>query len=497
MQGEPVFLPQGGNTPYLDHIARHPLHSARRCLPRSMHTAVALDVQLDAQHRAALAALNDAPCGHWKACNPLHCHCRRWWRPGSRWCCAASRATGDWCRPDYAPRRTQWPTCAASMRACRCRIPPRPPTYYVASLPIALALPGFAQTNDAGLAGRAACRPGRRQEFLRAVAGTFKLSISFEHWRRPGDRFIHPFGTIGQGTWATPFHHFWLDSLRRGMPSDLGDFCLESIASRADRFSLETQPQVNYAYHFDAALYAKFLRKKAEGYGLRRVEGQIREVRQHAHDVPSDRAVAVQTEAVAVPSRTRPGGVGISPATGASRCSRPARRCRLAAERIPGVTAHTLSSKNDSANEKAVRRGRKGTGSRNRCGNAEPEGRGLRLGRAQRWPAAVRRWSCIPPPMAAVNNIRPTKLWCDTSTSAECVQIMDALGGAARTIALAGNPILAGYTASKLPWTCCRTRRRRQHDGGHRHRLRRARPGDEPGHLRHLVRLPPPVAGCR
>ncbi|MET0549173.1 MAG: xylulokinase [Xanthomonas sp.] len=49
--------------------------------------------------------------------------------------------------------------------------------------------------------------------------------------------------------------------------------------------------------------------------------------------------------------------------------------------------------------------------------------------------------------------LAPAKLWCDTSTSAECVQIMDAVGGAARTIALAGNPILTGYTASKLPWT--------------------------------------------
>ena len=54
---------------------------------------------------------------------------------------------------------------------------------------------------------------------------------------------------------------------------------------------------------------------------------------------------------------------------------------------------------------------------------------------------------------AAGEVLAPAKLWCDTSTSAECVQIMDAAGGMARTIALAGNPVLAGYTASKLPWT--------------------------------------------
>ncbi len=49
--------------------------------------------------------------------------------------------------------------------------------------------------------------------------------------------------------------------------------------------------------------------------------------------------------------------------------------------------------------------------------------------------------------------LAPAKLWCDTSTATECTEIMDAAGGVQRTIALGGNPIMAGYTASKLPWT--------------------------------------------
>lgn len=49
--------------------------------------------------------------------------------------------------------------------------------------------------------------------------------------------------------------------------------------------------------------------------------------------------------------------------------------------------------------------------------------------------------------------LAPAKLWCDTSTQGECEAIMAAAGGARRCIELAGNPILAGYTASKLPWT--------------------------------------------
>ncbi len=45
--------------------------------------------------------------------------------------------------------------------------------------------------------------------------------------------------------------------------------------------------------------------------------------------------------------------------------------------------------------------------------------------------------------------LAPAKLWCDTSTQGECDEIMAAVGGATRCVEIAGNPILAGYTASK------------------------------------------------
>ncbi|HEY2622158.1 MAG TPA: xylulokinase [Dyella sp.] len=54
---------------------------------------------------------------------------------------------------------------------------------------------------------------------------------------------------------------------------------------------------------------------------------------------------------------------------------------------------------------------------------------------------------------AAGKVLAPAKLWCDTSTQLECDEIMAAAGGVQRSLELAGNPILAGYTASKLPWT--------------------------------------------
>ncbi len=48
--------------------------------------------------------------------------------------------------------------------------------------------------------------------------------------------------------------------------------------------------------------------------------------------------------------------------------------------------------------------------------------------------------------------LAPVKLWCDTSTDSECASIMDAFGGFEACIEAVGNPILPGYTASKVRW---------------------------------------------
>ncbi|HUF62525.1 MAG TPA: xylulokinase [Verrucomicrobiales bacterium] len=48
--------------------------------------------------------------------------------------------------------------------------------------------------------------------------------------------------------------------------------------------------------------------------------------------------------------------------------------------------------------------------------------------------------------------IRPAKLWCDTSTAAQCKEYEAAFGGVEGLIRLAGNAILPGYTAPKILW---------------------------------------------
>jgi xylulokinase len=48
--------------------------------------------------------------------------------------------------------------------------------------------------------------------------------------------------------------------------------------------------------------------------------------------------------------------------------------------------------------------------------------------------------------------IRPAKLWCDTSTVAECDEITEKLGGLKKTIKTVGNAVLPGFTAPKILW---------------------------------------------
>lgn len=48
--------------------------------------------------------------------------------------------------------------------------------------------------------------------------------------------------------------------------------------------------------------------------------------------------------------------------------------------------------------------------------------------------------------------IRPVKLWCDTSTAAECAELTAAAGGEAALLASTGMLMLPGYTAPKVLW---------------------------------------------
>ncbi|GBF58996.1 flavin-dependent tryptophan halogenase PrnA [Candidatus Phycosocius bacilliformis] len=123
------------------------------------------------------------------------------------------------------------------------------------------------------------------REFVVQTKGTFKLGIEFVNWGRQGHRYFHPFGTYGVDFDMVPLHQYFLRARQRGMsPGSLDDFTMAWQVAKRGRFAPPTQdPRLiqstyDYAYHFDAGLYARYLRSYAEARGVKRLEGKIADV---------------------------------------------------------------------------------------------------------------------------------------------------------------------------------------------------------------------------
>ncbi|WP_122467271.1 tryptophan halogenase family protein [Brevundimonas lutea] len=127
-------------------------------------------------------------------------------------------------------------------------------------------------------------------EFLAATEGSIKLGIEFVDWTRMGHRYLHAFGEVGLPVGGLSFHQYWLRAQEAGDASDLWEHSLNAQAARLDRFDRPERTDTGrmgplvWAYHFDAGLYAKFLRGWCEARGVRRAEGQVVEVLQGAPD---------------------------------------------------------------------------------------------------------------------------------------------------------------------------------------------------------------------
>ncbi len=119
-------------------------------------------------------------------------------------------------------------------------------------------------------------------QFMRETGATIKLGIEFCDWDRPGDRYIHPFGAFGEPWVGVEFQNHWLRAQANGRPvAPLQAYSYAVAAARANAFELPDEnpnsirSTYSYAYHFDAGLYAEFLRRWATGHGVTRIEGQV------------------------------------------------------------------------------------------------------------------------------------------------------------------------------------------------------------------------------
>ncbi len=127
-------------------------------------------------------------------------------------------------------------------------------------------------------------------KMISVTKASFKLGIQFVNWGAEGETYIHGFGKIGRDMlWLHP-HILWLAARERapGSVKHFDNYSLNCVACHQNKFAFPDKrnpnsplADIDYAYHFDASLFARFLRGESEARGVTRVEGRIVEVVQH------------------------------------------------------------------------------------------------------------------------------------------------------------------------------------------------------------------------
>lgn len=119
-------------------------------------------------------------------------------------------------------------------------------------------------------------------ELLAKTQGTFKLGIEFVNWGKLGDAYIHSFGRLPGGMPLGDFHQYWQKAAQLGQAPELARFAVNTVAAQRGKMlrTVNDMPgsplaDIINAFHFDASLYAKFLRDYSEKLGVVRTEGKI------------------------------------------------------------------------------------------------------------------------------------------------------------------------------------------------------------------------------
>ena len=121
-------------------------------------------------------------------------------------------------------------------------------------------------------------------DFVESTQGTFKLGIRFDDWREPGASFFHPFGHYGVGFEGLDFHQCLRRAGELGRRAELDQFSLPIALARAERFAQPVRDakspltDYGYAFHFDASLYARRLKRYAIERGVTHLDRRVADV---------------------------------------------------------------------------------------------------------------------------------------------------------------------------------------------------------------------------
>ena len=127
-------------------------------------------------------------------------------------------------------------------------------------------------------------------ELMRFTHGTYKLGVQLNDWGRVGDSYLHAFGDVGLPLGLLPFHNYWLRSRARGDAHSLWAYSLNAVAAASNKFArVDKVPNtplggIRYAYQFDAARYARYLRERIPEGAVKRIEGKVVEVKLRGED---------------------------------------------------------------------------------------------------------------------------------------------------------------------------------------------------------------------
>lgn len=121
-------------------------------------------------------------------------------------------------------------------------------------------------------------------DFLKHCNGSIKLGISFENWTEQNHQYFHPFGRFAVDFDYIPFSYFWNKHRSAGNNKSLQEYASAWHLAKNNKFSQPSKDKkslfsgFDYAYHFDAGLYANYLKTYSEKRGVKRQEGKVAKV---------------------------------------------------------------------------------------------------------------------------------------------------------------------------------------------------------------------------